>query len=185
MQIQRFKGGSRKLTGVVMACLLAATGCGRTDTAASEKVFEMGTPTSVGALSYNVIDASWREALVTSTGPRVPTHRFLVLNLSVTNGGAGTLGVPLLTLVGADGKEYREEDKGEGVSNWMGTIRMVDPALSGQGNILFDVPPGTYKLRVSSGGDPEKEQTALINIPLRVDPPSAVGGGDSVEGEPK
>jgi hypothetical protein len=55
--------------------------------------------------------------------------------------------------------------------------------------LLFDVPQGACKLRISSGGDPESEQTALIELPLqfnsevpRVPGESGFGG---VEGAPQ
>ena len=157
-----------------LAAILLMTGC-RGSGSANDRVFEMGAPVAVGALTYNVIDQTWYDALNTDTGQRIPQHRFLILNMTVTNGGAGVQGVPLLTIVGSDGKEYQEETRGEGVPSWMGMIRSAGPAQTEQGNIVFDAPPGKYKLRVSSGGDPESEQTAMINLPFRVDAPATVG----------
>lgn len=158
----------------LLAAVLLMTGCQRGGSA-NERVFQMGAPVAVGPLSYNVIDQNWYESLTTETGQRLPKHRFLILNLTVTNGGAGVQGVPLLTIVGSDGKEYMEETRGEGVPSWLGMIRSAGPAQTEQGNVLFDAPPGTYKLRVSSGGDPESEQTAMIVLPFRVEAPTTVG----------
>ncbi len=68
----------------------------------------------------------------------------------------------------------------------MGYLRLLQPRESRSGRLLFDVPQGAYKLRVSSGGDPESEQTALIDIPFQLnsDVPRVSGapggsGGDS------
>lgn len=154
-------------------CLLPLLlgGCGR-GADANERVVEMGTTVAVGTLSYTVIDLSWRDALPSSGAPRLPKHKYLTLNVSVTNGGAGQASIPLLTLTGSDGAEYPEEQHGEGVPKWLGLLRSVSPAQTEQGNILFDAPPGAYKLRVSSGGDAENEQSALVTIPFRVDAPA-------------
>lgn len=146
-------------------------GCGR-GSDANERVVEMGTTVAVGTLSYTVIDLSWRDSLPSGGAPRMPQNKYLVLNVSVTNGGAGQASIPLLTIVNSDGTEFPEQQRGEGVPKWLGMIRSVSPAQTEQGNILFDAPPGAYKLRVSSGGDAENEQTALVTIPFRVDAPS-------------
>lgn len=175
---QKFDGWRGAWLAGCLLCL-AVVACSR-QTAGPEQTYEMGVAAHVGTLSYTVIDASWRDAFGSSSEARTPDHSFLVLNISVTNNGAGTTGIPMATLVGSDGKEYRELDKGEDIPGWLGTIRMVDASQSEHGNIVFDVPMGAYKLRVSSGGDPEHEQTALVNIPLRVEAPPSVGGDAAV-----
>lgn len=158
--------------------LLALTlgGCSKSDDSRTpEKVVEMGSPTAVGKLTYTIIDQRWAESLPGATGARLPQHRFLIIGLSVTNGGSDNAGVPLLSLVGSDGKEYQELSEGDGLAGWMGYIRIVEPVQTEHGKILFDVPPGAYKLRISSGGEPENEVTALVNIPFNVETPASVG----------
>jgi hypothetical protein len=161
---------------LAVALVLGGTGCSsESGSSAPEREFSMGTLVAVGGLTYTVIDQRWAEALPSSTGVRLPKERFLIIGISVTNGGGATAGIPLLTLVGSDGKEYQEETKGDGISNWLGYIRILEPAQTEHGRLLFDVPPGVYKLRVSSGGEPEDEVTALVTIPFRIETPSSVG----------
>lgn len=168
-----FRSSAAALIG---AALLFAAGCTRhrsSDT--PEPVVEMGTPIAAGPLTYTIIDQRWHDSLIASTGSRLPKHRFFSVQVTVTNGGSEQAGVPLLSLVGSDGTTYQEEANGDGLTGWLGYIRMLNPVQTEHGRILFDVPPGAYQLRVSSGGEPESETTALVRIPFRVEAPSSVG----------
>lgn len=159
---------SRFLIPVVL--LAAACGCtGRKP----EPVHPMGTPIEVGGLSYTVLGTEWRDDLQTDFGPRKPQHRFLLVTVSITNNGPQDANAPLLAVVGADGRETLELDKGDGVPQWLGLIRRIGSTQTQTGVLLFDVPPGDYRLRVSSGGDVEHEKTALIALPYRVEAPGA------------
>lgn len=165
------------LGGLLVAALhFVMTGCGAgAGPEPSEAEFEMGSAVTVGSLTYTIIDQRWQDSLNGPDGARLPKHRFLSLSLSVSNGANEEAGIPLLTLVGSDGKEYQEEARGDGLTDWLGFIRLIGPVQTDHGRILFDVPPGAYKLRVSSGGEPENEKTALVNIPFRVEAPTSVG----------
>lgn len=157
--------------GVCIGTLAAAfllAGCLRQRS--SGKVYEMGEEIATGQLIYTVTQTTWVEQMEGPNGLRVPASRFLLVNLTVKNGGRETAGVPLLTLIDANGKEYMELDKGEGVSEWLGALRTLTDGATQTGNLLFDVPQGAYKLRLSSGGDVEKESTALVNLPYEVQP---------------
>lgn len=161
------------LAGLGLVVILP--GCSGPKSGDTAKVYQMGAPATVGALAYTVLDTEWKESLDGSLGPRLPEHRFLIVNLSVTNNGGGDLNMPLLALVDANGKEYRELDKGDGISQWLGLLRPVPPAQTINGHIAFDAPLGGYKLRISSGGDAESETTAMVELPLRVEPPPVKG----------
>ena len=137
--------------------------------------FSMGTQVAATPLIYTIVDSNWAADLDTPSGPRLPKNRFMVVTLTVTNSGGAEAGVPLLSLIDSRGNVYMEEQKGDGVTQWLGYLRIMKPAETDQGKILFDVPPGAYKLRVSSGGDPEEEQAALVDIPFRAEKDPSVG----------
>lgn len=161
---------------ILTATTLVAAGCSRNRVAdASEPLVEMGTPITVGPLTYTIIDQRWHDSLSTSAGQRLPKHRFLSVQVTVTNGGSEQAGVPLLSLVASGGKTYQEESNGDGLTGWLGYIRLLNPVQTEHGRILFDVPPGAYQLRVSSGGEPESETTALVRIPFQVEAPTSAG----------
>ncbi len=146
--------------------LIALAGCSQSRRSPMLATFPIGTQVTTAPLVYTIVDANWEAELGTPDGPRLPKNRFMVVTLTVTNSGGGEAGVPLLSLVDSRGNTYMEEQKGDGVTQWLGFLRVMKPAETDQGQILFDVPPGAYKLRLSSGGDPEQEKAALVDIPF-------------------
>jgi hypothetical protein len=179
-----------KSTNVAMlaaACALALSGCQKS--AAPERVGAMGAPLAVGQLTYTAVETEWRDSIETSKVPRIPKDRFLLVNVSVLNASSEQKAAPLLQVVDAKGGVHPEIDDGDGVTDWMGYLRLLQPRESRTGRLLFDVPQGACKLRVSSGGDPETEQTALIDLPLQINSemprvPGATGFG-GVESAPQ
>ena len=168
MPFKKFVFASSGWVSVLAVSLLLVSGCSR-KTGDTGKSFAMGEGAKVGKLTYTVVETEWKESLDGSLGQRLPKHRFLIVNLSIGNGGEAELGVPFLTLIDAKGVEFREEDKADGVASWLGYLRRVAPSETLSGRILFDVPPGGYKLRISSGGDAETETTAVVDLPYRAD----------------
>lgn len=151
-----------------LAAALCMSGCSREKIA--EQVSPMGDHVSVGPITYSVFEASWKDDLPGSTGRRIPKNRFLVIRLTVTNGGSKDFSLPMLRLEGSDGKTYMEEDTGEGVESWLGLIRVISATQTADGRILFDVPPGTYKLQVVDDGDLENQKVRYVEIPFNVEP---------------
>jgi len=136
--------------------------------------FQMGERATVGPLTYNVIETGWRSQLGSEFKMRFPEQRFLLVTLSVTNGGGKEVSVPLFTLEDQKGQTYPELDNGEGVENWFGLLRTLSAAQTLQGRLVFDVPLGSYRLRITDGGDPGLEKVAYIELPLRMDTDTGV-----------
>jgi len=128
----------------------------------------MGDKVPAGPLTYNVVEKVWRSQLGEGFVTRSPQNRFLLITLSATNGGGRDVSVPLLQLEGPDGKIYQEIENGEGVENWLGILRTVEPAQTQQGRIVFDVPLSSYRLRLSDG-DSVSGHYAYVQIPLQID----------------
>lgn len=131
--------------------------------------YDMGERVVVGPLTYNVVESTWRSQLGDAFKLRLPEQRFLLLTVSVTNGGGRDISVPLLTLQNQNGQTFQELENGDGVDQWFGILRTIPPAQTQQGKILFDVPLSSYKLRLTDGGNPGSEKFAWVNIPLRMD----------------
>jgi len=155
---------------LILSGLLA--GCSHGDPLPPE--VSMGEKVTLGPLSYTVIDSSWPNQLGDAFRIRSAQQRFLVLKLSVTNGGGSDVSIPLLHLESSDGRDFVESDNGEGVDEWMGLLRNIKPAQTQEGRILFDVPLSSYKLRLTDGGGPGAEKYGWVTVPLRMDVDSDV-----------
>lgn len=142
--------------------------------------YEMGDRVTVGPLTYNVVETAWRSQLGSDFKLRVPQDRFLLITVSVTNGGGKDVSVPLLSLENQGGKIYQESDNSEGVDNWFGLLRTLTPAQTQQGRLLFDVPLTSYRLRVPDGGEPGNDKAKFIRIPLRMDADSGLDTAPTV-----
>lgn len=136
--------------------------------------YDMGERVVLGPLTYNVVETTWRSQLGDDLRPRMPERRFLLISISVTNGGGREVSVPMLRLENANGEAFPESENGEGVDNWMGILRSLGPAQTQQGRLVFDVPLASYKLRVTDGGAPGSEKYAWVAIPLRIDTDTGV-----------
>lgn len=160
-----------KVFSTTLIAALCVLGSSCKDRASSGEVgtFNMGERAQAGALIYTVVDSQWAISLGDGALARVPTNRFLTISLTVVNSGKDTYSVPAFTLIDDNGKTYQELDNGEGVPNWLGVIRAVQPAQSTQGTILFDVPQKQFKLRV---GDDTDLKYGLIRIPLSLGDPA-------------
>jgi len=159
------------LAALSVAGGLLLTGCNRQNSVQIN--FQMGDRITNGPVSYNIIQTVWRTQLGDIFKTRVPENRFLMITLSATNGGGKEVSIPLLTLEG-DNKEYRELENGDGVNNWFGLIRTISPAETRQGNIVFDVPLTSYRLRLTDGGEPGTEKFVWVDIPLRLDTDTSI-----------
>lgn len=145
---------------IVMSLVLTACS---SRTTSDIKTYDLGDKAQAGALIYNVFETQWLSQLGEGPKARIPAQRFFLVRLSIVNSGSSESAIPTLVLVADDGQSYPELLEGEGVPQWIGFLRSVKPAETEQGNIIFDVPPSHYKLRVS---DEYEQKAALIDIPL-------------------
>jgi hypothetical protein len=151
---------------------LTLAGCQKQN---SEQInFQMGERITAGPMSYNVVQTVWRTQLGDMFNVRMPDHRYLLIMLSVTNGAGKEVSIPFFTLEGPNRQEYKEIEKGEGVDNWFGLLRNLNPAETKQGNLLFDVPLTSFRLRLTDGGETGSEKFVWVDIPLRLDTDTSV-----------
>jgi hypothetical protein len=152
----------------MLAFALLLTGCGAKQNSVRID-YPMGERVTLGPLTYNVIETAWRSQLGSDFKLRIPQQRYLMITISVTNGGGHDVSVPLLTLENQSGQTFLESDNGEGVDNWFGLLRTLSPAQTQQGRIVFDVPLTSYKLRVTDSGESGMDKYAWVQIPLHID----------------
>jgi Domain of unknown function (DUF4352) len=153
---------------LVGSTALLFSGCTKPQETRSE--YSMGERIPVGQMTYSVVESAWKTQLGQSFQVRSPEQRFLLIKISATNGTGQDASIPLLTLEGTNGQTYRELADGQGVDNWFGLLRTISPGETQQGNIVFDVPLTSYKLRIPDIADPELGKYVSVEIPLRLDP---------------
>jgi hypothetical protein len=164
-------------------CLMLAAAVILLETACRDKstppvlVYRMGDKVQAGPLVYTIISSEWKSQLGSGEQVSVPSKRFLLIHLTVTNGAAETISVPQLMLADESGQTYNESTAGADAPALWGLIRNVKPAGTLEGHVLFDVEPKSYKLKVEGG--PGSNEVAAVEIPLqfelkRSDIPSAI-----------
>jgi hypothetical protein len=142
--------------------LTLLTGCSSAPKKES-KLFAAGERVTIGKLSYAVVDTTFAPTLgEAGVNQRTPQRRFVMVQVSVSNGGAEEASVPGMTIVDDSGETYPELADGTGVSHWLGVVRKVAPAQTEQGTVLFDAPARHFRLRLTD----ETEDDISIDVPL-------------------
>ena len=166
----RFRTSMTKSGTLVALCLPLALVCSSCNEQNGSKLsYQMGEKIALGPFTYSVIQTVWRTQLGEGFKVRSPQQRFLLINISVTNGGGKEVALPLFKLENERGTSTMELDNTDGVPNSLGILRSVAPAETLQGALLFDVPLSAYRLQLTDGGEPGSEKTAWVEIPLRMD----------------
>lgn len=156
---------------IPLGLVLLLSGCGES-TSTDSFVYKMGDKVPVGTMIYTVLEAEWKSDLSGTDGlPQTPQNRFLVLKVSMTNSGGAQVAIPLLTLENAKKDSAMEVSEVKNLPHWLGIVRLVNPAETETGLIVFDVPTGAYKLRVTDGKETGADTTRLIDIPLALSEP--------------
>lgn len=140
----------------------------------------MGDRVELGHLVYTVFETRWASQLGDGPTARVPQpqHRFFLIRMNVGNTASARAIVPDMSIEDDQGNSYPEVRDGDGVPEWLGFLRPVTTLDAAAGNVLFDVPPAHYRLRVT---DEDSQRAALVDIPLtfRSDAPELpTPGGD-------
>lgn len=166
----------RKLACAGMAAVLCGllSGCsGQKTSGGPPKLFRMGERVQAGPLVYTVLDTEWMDQLTDAPTPRLPRSLFLSVRVSITNSGSVASEVPPLVLTDFRAKAYPELSDAEGLAEWLGSVRRVQAAETVFGRVLFDVPAGDYRLKVTDDAEPENQKSATIELPLQLTRPQA------------
>ena len=159
----------------LLLTIVSISGCAHASVEAPKEnipnlTYQMGQGVQLGTLTYNVMETSWKSQLGGGPAARIPKNRFLLVKLTITNGGGQTSAIPEMALLNAAGHSFLEMTEGvESVPKWLGVLRNLAPVRTDEGIVVFDVPLGAYKLQVSDGGEIGSEKKALIEIPLQLE----------------
>jgi hypothetical protein len=157
---------------LLSALLLTSIGCKPSTPGVNlSNSYVMGEKARVGAMTYTVIDSDWKPELTGSKEP--PKNRFLILRVSMTNGGGKEVSLPLFKIRTSTGKEYTEFSDLEGTPEWLGLFRRIKPAGTEEGIVVFDVPLAEYFLEIHDGGEPGDDRISHVRVPLNLAPTPA------------
>lgn len=131
-------------------------------------IANQGERVECGTLVFNVLESVWLPQLGQMPMVRTPKHRFLKIRLSVTNGGGSPAGCPLQTIVDANDNSFAELSDIQGVEEWLGVLRLMQPGETSIGWIVFDAPQTSYTLCLTDGLI-ENEHVGYVNIPFSLD----------------
>lgn len=131
------------------------------------RTYPLGERVTIGHLTYVGVETQWYEEFGEGPGARVPRNQFLLVRLSVSNGGDAQAAVPNLSVEDSGGRRFPELSDGDGVPDWIGAVRTLAPTDTLGGNAVFDVPTGHYTLHIL---DENGRHEARIDLPLHLAP---------------
>lgn len=144
---------------VLSAVLLS--GCSQK--ALPARTYSMGEKVTLGTVIYTVFETQWLTHVGVPPDEKVPQNRFYLVRINAVNSSSSDVMLPNLSVEDDKGNSYPELTSDVGAPQWIGVLRQVHPADSISGNLIFDCPPGHYKLRLN---DDTAEHSALVDIPL-------------------
>lgn len=119
----------------------------------SLRVYKMGETVVVGYTAYAVWDAQWRRRL--SDNPYLnepPDASYLFVELAVMNRDRQARTIPPFKLVDEVGREHDTSAKAWRAQRSIGPLEELNPGVTKQGVVVFDVPRNhKYRLKVSGG----------------------------------
>jgi len=151
-----------------MVSTILFQGCGK-KAASSTGGYDMGEKVRVGPLTYTVLEADWKSQLGEFPVSRVAEQNFLLIRISVTNSGGNAVNIPSFTLESSRGDSYTEVQDVRGVERWLGIFRNLNPAMTEDGWILFDVPKNSYRVKLTDPEATDPEAGVFVKIPLRME----------------
>ena len=119
--------------------------------ASSSGRHKIGDDVFIGYWAYRCVSAKWKDAIGSEYTQEYPDANFLVIDLLARNNDRTASVLAPVKLVDEENREYEESSKGIFLENSFGLLKSVNPGVTSSGYIAFDVPPGTYALKVSGG----------------------------------
>jgi hypothetical protein len=113
--------------------------------------YKVGDNVFVGYWAYRCYGARWQRSIGSEYTRQYPDAQFLIVDLAIRNNDKTASVLAPLKLIDAEGREYEESSKGIFMDNSFGMLKSVNPGVSSRGYVVFDVPPGKYKLKVYGG----------------------------------
>jgi hypothetical protein len=129
---------------------------------------KIGDTVNIGYTSYAVWRAQWSDRLSNNVFlDEKPDASFLIVDLTVRNDDKKARTIPSFKLIDENGAEYQTSNQAWRVEDSIGVFDSLNPGVSKQGKVVFDVPQGhQYQLKVS-GGYWSSEATLIEIVPMK------------------
>jgi hypothetical protein len=117
------------------------------------RVYQQRETVRVGYTTYFVSGSWWSSKLSDNRFlDRKPDAAFLFVDLVVRNADQKARTIPPFKLIDESGAEHDSSSKILGVEGALGVLESLNPGVSKEGLVVFDVPQNrNYKLKVSGG----------------------------------
>lgn len=123
------------------------------DRAPKQTQYKERDSVSIGYTSYAVWRSWWSSRLSDNEYlNQRPDAKFLFVELAVRNNDKKPRAIPPFRLLDENGAEYEASSKAWVVDGSIGILESLNPSVTKQGFVVFDVPTGhNYRLKVSGG----------------------------------
>lgn len=117
------------------------------------RVYKMKETVHVGYTSYAVWKAWWSERLSSNEFLDQPADAaYLFVAVKVRNNDSKARMIPPFKLIDENGAEYDASSNGWAIEGSIGVLDSLNPGVTKEGFVVFDVPQNhTYKMKISGG----------------------------------
>jgi len=112
---------------------------------------KIGDGVFIGYWAYSCEGARWKKSIGSGYTIKYPDAEFLIIDLVIRNDDKTASTLPPVKLVDSQGREYDASSDSIYLDNSFGIWKKVNPGVTSRGYIAFDVPHGTYALKLSGG----------------------------------
>jgi hypothetical protein len=110
--------------------------------------------------------------------------RFIIVNLTIRNEDRTASTLPRIVLIDTQGREFQRSSKGIFMEGSFGSLKDVNPGVESRGYLVFDVPPGQYTIKLSSGFESSDSVLVALEQNDAPDKPASAPTGDVGPTEP-
>lgn len=127
---------------------------------------KIGETIRTGYWTYKINGFRWAPFITSYGSVERPDAQFLILDLSAENDDRTASTLPPVKLLNDKGQEFSQSSSGALSDGFFSPLKDLNPGVSSRGFIAFDVPPGTYKVKLSGGFEAGESAIALLETPV-------------------
>jgi hypothetical protein len=124
--------------------------------------YRLNDTAHIGYWSYRASEAHWARSIGSEYLRETPDAVFLIVDITVRNDDSSASTLPPIKLVDAAGREYEETSKAALTKGFFGPLKSINPGVTSEGKVAFDVPQGKYSLLLSGGFN--SGETAKVSL---------------------